>query len=141
MLVVTPEVSPLIHLRVRLGGELTLEALDAARVLAAFDAFVPSLDAPCAVVVEVVPGTSVAPIAAGVGHYLLRRLLACTAADVRIVGEARLREIGGAAYLRDAVVAGCLRLFETLDDALFAPAPGAIDTSGSAFVPALARTR
>ena len=137
MLVVTTEVSPLAHLHVRLGGELTIEALDTARALAAFDAFMPPLTAPCAVVVEVEPGTCAAPIVAGVGHYLLRRLLACAAADVRIVGEARLREIGGAAYLREAVVAGCLRMFESLDDALFAPAPLA-KTVALLLVPVLA---
>lgn len=140
MLAVTTDASPLAHLRVRLGGELTIEAIDAARALAAFDAFVPPFAAPCAVVVEVAPGTCVTPLAAGVGHYLLRRLLACAAADVRIVGEAELREIGRAAYVRRAALAGCLRLFENLDDALFAPAPG-VAASDLPLTSVLARTR
>lgn len=125
MLDLRTEVYPLAHLRVRLAGHLTIETLDRARTLSTFERFVAPDQAPCTVLIEIAPETKVAPLAEGVLHYVMRRLLASTSADVRIIGAMCLGATGRT-YLRTATLEGRLRQFDTLDEALHAPlAPAA----------------
>ena len=107
-----------------MAGHLTIETLDRTHVLTVFDRFVDREGAPCAVLVEVAPETKVAPLAEGVIHYVLRRLLASASADVRIVGEVACIGPKSPAYLRTATATGSLRLFGSLNEALSAPSAG-----------------
>lgn len=111
---------PYPHLYARLSGTVTMRTIDAAEPFTRFGSLLGPHAAPTLVIAEVEPGTTIDVAATGVVHYLLRRLLTPTGADLRLVGDAR---IGcQPAYYAAAVKAGKVRRFPTFADAMAAGA-------------------